>query len=515
MFNHELYAATLARAVDVMRQQDAVEQQKASLRAMVSLAAASSATVRCYDGVLSIDDVGIPDTVPHVGTLMGRMAAHGVAEIAIGRDAGPAELLALLRGLAATVDSGPALKDRLRDVHAERIWVLVTGGAEPPARGSVSHLFAEPADTPRPAYRAPTRREDEDALAAWDELHSEGGGGSAIREFDLGIVVPPPEPELTPPPAPAVSAPEPDPVPDLPIPADTPLGRALLAVVRQPYDGDILDRLTAFSERVAIALRQDEADAALSALGVVARLEPGAPDGTPRNSYRIVLRRILDRETLVQIAAFTTDPALADPACEVLACASAEGTEVLLGLLASAESMRERKAYVNALKVMPEGRDQIVLMLTHPQWFVVRNVAELAGEMRLEEAVPTLGGLLTHADARVRRAAALALVKFGTPPATDALLRALREGNAETRTLIASLVGQAQGDVFTMPLAALLESEEDLDALREVCLALGRLGSPSALEALERAQAKGGMFSKRARALKDAAAQALQRTREG
>src|SRR5437899_2377382 len=68
---------------------------------------------------------------------------------------------------------------------------------------------------------------------------------------------------------------------------DTPLGEALAAVVLDPYGGALLNRLTELAEQVQASLRNDEVDAALRALAIVVDLEPGAPDGSPRNSYGI------------------------------------------------------------------------------------------------------------------------------------------------------------------------------------------------------------------------------------
>lgn len=516
MFNHELYAASLARAVDVMRLADAKEQQKGALRAVVALAASSSATVRCYDGTLSVDDVGIPDSVQHVGTLTGRMAAHGIAEIAIGRGAEPGEMLALLRGLAEPAGS-QSVKDKLRQARSSRIWVLLADpeGVGQVGRTSVSALFEEPVAAPATpgARKKAHKKEDEEALAAWNDLHEEGGSQSTIQEVDLGIST------ETPTETPVQAAPRPAqpeaPPPELPIAVNTPLGAALLAVARRPNDGNVLDRLTSFAEHALQALREHQGGEVLLALAMIARLEAVAPEGTPKNSYRITLRRILQRETLEQLARHTAEPNLLEAVGAVFARAGGDGTEVLLGLLAAAESTKERRALMGALKTIQHGRDQVVRMLGHHQWFVARNIAELAGEMKLEEGIAELGKLLGHSDVRVRKAAAMALAKIGTPGTADPLLRAMKDGIPETRALIVSQIVSAQGPQFTTALAAQLESEEDPEVLREICLALGRIGSPDAVQTLQRAQKQGGLFSKRARVMKDAVEQALKRTSKG
>ena len=511
MFNHEIYAASLARAVEVLRKEDAVEQQKSALRALASLAATTSATIRHYDGVLSIDDVGIAEDVQHIGTLAGRMAAHGIAEIAIGRQAQPAELLALLRGLAEPA-GGPTVKDRLFAVKSKRIWVLLAEpeDAGPVGRQSVSQLFEEP-DAP-PAAGASKKRlkkEDADALAAWNDMYDEGSMPGSIKSIDLGITIERPEPEPLPLErtrrAPALPPRRGGDPPHLRV--------GLLAVARQAYSGNILDRLSVFSDRVLNALHQGAETDAIRALGMVARMEPEAPDGTVRNSYRITLRRVLSGETLERLAPYISDADLGADAADAFARAGSDGTEVLLRLLARAEGIKERRVLMGALKGMTTGQSLVVQMLDHHQWFVQRNMAELAGELRLEAAVGELARLMEHGDQRVRKTVAIALAKIGTAAAHEPLLAALRQKDSAMRAQIAAMMGSAQGATFGMPLVALLDSEDDPEALREICLALGRIGSSEAIQALERAQKQGTVFSKRSRALKEAAEQGLKRAK--
>ena len=509
MFNHELFAAAFARAVDVMRQSDDKEQQKGALRALVAISAGSSATLRCYDGQLSIDDVGIADSLPHVPVLITRMSAHGVSEISVGRGAEPAELLALLRGLADSSTS-QSIKDRLREAQSSRIQVMLAAGRRPSsARASVSDIMDAPAAPGMRGKLSAAKREEEEALAAWHEMHSLGSATSAMKEVDLGFTAE----ALDAPPPPPPPEPEPEPEVELPIPTDTPLGQALLAVARRPRNSGILDRLGLFAAAVEKALTEDQSGAVIRALAVISRFESQAPEGTTRNSYRITLKRILSRETLEGLAPFTTDAVLAGDAAEVFAHAGSDGTEVLLGLLAGSESIRERKGYMAALRGNPHGRNQIVAMLGHPQWFVARNVAELAGEMRMEEAMDELDKLIGHADLRVRKAAVTALSKIATPAVSERMLAALRTGAPDVRGFIATLIGSAHAAAFTMPIVVQLETEEDPEVLRELCLALARIGSREAVRALEEARKKGGMFNRRAKLLKESAELALQRVR--
>lgn len=519
MFNNEIFAATLARAVDAMRQNDAKEQQKAALRALVTLAAAGSATVRCYDGVLSVDDVAIDPALPHVGSLSARMVAHNIAEIAIGRGAEAAELFALLRGLAEGPYGVPQVKERLRDAKSQRVMVLLTNEDEPakPRRDTISALFDEEQVGAPKVPEAAQRRSKEDALDAWNALHASASPNSMMQEIDLGFTA---EQQTqaapaAPLPAPSSSAPARQPDPELPIPADTELGRALMRIARSPHQGDVLERLTRFTEAAQAAITAGQGADVIRALAMLVKLSVGAPEGTPANSYRITYRRVLSRDALLLLAPVMKDPANATETAEVLPHAGTDAMDVFLTMLIEAENIRERRAYMNILRVMPQGREQIPRMLTHHQWFVVRNVAELVGEMRLEMAIPDLAKLLNHDDNRVRRTAAIAMVKIGTPPVMEPLRNALRGGPADLRATIASLVGSAHAAAFTPSLISLLETEEDPEVLKEICGALVRINSPEAIAALERATRQAKLFNRRAKLAREAAEAALKRTSKG
>ena len=136
-------------------------------------------------------------------------------------------------------------------------------------------------------------------------------------------------------------------------------------------------------------------------------------------------------------------------------------------------------------------------MLGHHQWFVVRNVAELAGELGLDEAVPALAQQLDHDDERVRKAVALALAKIGSSAAAEPLRRALRDKSPEVRIQAALGVGGRKSSALAMPLVVAMEEEEDETVERELILALGRIGSPAAVQALIKfAQPGGRLFGR-------------------
>jgi HEAT repeat protein len=131
-------------------------------------------------------------------------------------------------------------------------------------------------------------------------------------------------------------------------------------------------------------------------------------------------------------------------------------------------------------------------MLNHPQWFVARNVADLVGELRIEEGVEPLGQLVEHADPRVRRSAAIALARIGTPATGRYLRKALRDSDGQIRLDAAKSIGGKGLAGLVMPMVSVADTESELDIKAELYRALGRIGTPEAVGALKKATEPGG-----------------------
>jgi HEAT repeat protein len=143
-------------------------------------------------------------------------------------------------------------------------------------------------------------------------------------------------------------------------------------------------------------------------------------------------------------------------------------------------------------------------------WFVVRNVADIVGELGLESAIPALTKQLDHTDERVRKQVALALAKIGTRGAAEPLRRVLRDKSADVRRQAALGVGGRRASALAMPLVVALEDEKDPQVVRELIFALGRIGSSDAVQALTKiAQPSGKFFSRKPAALRVTAVEAL------
>lgn len=481
----QTFAILFARTLDLFRDPAAKEDQKAQFRALVAQLKLDPATVTVDGGRLAVN--GTPLEGEAYAALARRLEFHSVGEIQIPADPPPGEMFELLRALA----DQPGQDDvptRLRASGAQRISVAIQSpfAAEP--------IVPEAAAAPRLD------------LGTDGILRGELGDVVSVPLANVPIVshdVPPPPPSLPPPDeAPAAFA---------PAAAASRSSTDLLAELqRKPMGPQVGDLLAALGRQLESAMGANRIEQALAIVAGIVRAEQAVGDESRRRQYSITLKRMYTKPLLEGIAQLAGAPAQRDAALVALKRAGEDGVEVLLDLLVAAPTIDERRGIFAALTGMTEGTDQLLHMLGHHQWFVVRNVAELMGELGLEEAVPALARQLDHEDERVRKAVALALAKVGSRSAAEPLRRALKDRSPEVRIQAALGVGGRKASALAMPLVVAMGEEEDETVEQELMLALGRIGSPDAVQALIKfAQPGGKLFGRKPTALRVTAVEAL------
>jgi len=285
----------------------------------------------------------------------------------------------------------------------------------------------------------------------------------------------------------------------------------LAELERNSTSPNVGDLLAALIDHAAAATKLGRFEQVLGVIAGVIRVEERVPESSGvRRQYGIALRRFYTKPVLEGLSRLLGAPKHRAAAVGALQRGGAAGVEVLMDVLAAAPTVGERRAVFDALKHMTEGTDQLVHMLDHSEWFVVRNVAELIGELGMDDAVPALGKRLDHPDERVRKAVGLALAKIGTRGAAEPLRRALRDRSQEVRMQVAVGIGGRKSSALAMPLVVAMEEEKDEAVVRELILALGRIGSPDAVQALIKwAQPTGRFFGRKPSELRVAAVEAL------
>ena len=555
-------AARFAQCVSLFRDPSAKTEQKKEFRALLGLLQDAAVTLRLAPGGSGIELNGVPCEAAGLATLVERLDLHGIGEIVLPANPPPAQLFELFQALA----DQPGAHDvasRLTAAGADRIRVAPAGLPPSPSAAQRGPVAPEDFGGREPVVPNPDTPVDRKSGALGTAGILRGESMRDIKSVPLegvplvthdppppkaadalpGVVDRPPprkdsgdellslssERHRAPEPPPATPAPPPaapdppataQPKARAPAPPATPAANmplppgaadVLAELERNSTAPNVGDLLAALIDNAAAAAKLGRFEQVLGVIVGVIRVEEKVPEASGvRRQYGIALRRFYTKPVLEGLSRLLGAPKHRAAAVTALQRGGAAGVEVLMDVLAAAPTVGERRAVFDALKHMTEGTDQLVHMLDHSEWFVVRNVAELIGELGMEDAVPALGKRLDHADERVRKAVGLALAKIGTRGAAEPLRRALRDRSQEVRMQVAVGIGGRKSSALAMPLVVAMEEEKDEAVVRELLLALGRIGSPDAVQALIKwAQPTGRFFGRKPSELRVAAVEAL------
>ena len=177
--------------------------------------------------------------------------------------------------------------------------------------------------------------------------------------------------------------------------------------------------------------------------------------------------------------------------------------------LDAADDRSVRRALVEVIVQMGDDASEVLeRMVEDNRWFVVRNGVNVLGQIGDEASVQHLTTTLANEDARVRRETVSALTRIGGEDASMLVTSALEDSDPTVRAAAARSVGVLKVERTLRTLIQMLENESNEDVLVEVAKALGQLGDPSAVNALEK-RAVGSFFSRPPTAVRVAAYQGL------
>lgn len=460
-------ALDFARVLVLLRDHpESKEEQKSAFRILVTSLGVRPLHLRADTGGLLVDGVQAPRNIPGLDDVLQQMVLHGVGELQLPNGLAAAPLLSTLRALSVPPGSYGHIQDFIEQIGepgASQIKVspppapkagIPPGASAPPAGAPVPNPNVVRAAAPSPAAALPGAPMNEEGTGLMHFLTKEFPAVGRLEDLAAAV--------------------ERDPT--------------------NPATPNLLGDMVAACDRAA---EEKEWIEIVKAAAIIVRCEQKMPQGAMGRSYGINLRRMLPRTTLEEIARAALKGVHRDDAQMVLKRMGASSTEVLLGLLMAAPTLDERRDYFDALTQMTEGAELVVNMLTHNEWYVVRNIAELCGELRLEAAVPNLARQMSHADERARRAVAGALAKIGTNAAIEPLRKALQDPTPAVRLRTVMAVDAKSNRALALRLITLLEEESDDEVLREMLLALGRVGSAEAVQALAKQAAPGGKILNR------------------
>jgi HEAT repeat protein len=507
-------AAQFARCVESLRTSAAKEEQKAEFRALLALLEKDGLALREEQGRVTVN--GAPVDRLSVASLLPRLTLHDVTGFTVPRDPVPAEVFELVRALAE--EPGDAAVDAKLESGVGRVSVIHLGSPPPPTSlGTEGILRGDPmTDIASPRVQVPGALfiTHDATLPPEDALPAEGRVKASKALPGMGEPPPaaPAAPIAHPPPPPAAPAPtQPSSPAFAPAIARSQTTATLLQELEQaPEAPNVGEVLSVLGRQVEDAVHHDRTEQALTIAVTLVRLELRVPEGGARRQYGIALRRMYSKPLLKVLAGLLAVPKHEADAVLALQRAGLDAVEVLIDRLIAAPGVGERRALFDTLRQMHAGHEQLIPLLRNSKWLVVRNVAELIGELGMEEAVPHLAQALGHEDERVRKVVALALAKIGSPNTAEPLRRALKDPSPEVRMQVAVGVGGRRTMGAVMSLVSALEGEEDENVRRELILALGRIGTPEAVQSLIKiAQPSGRLFSRKPVGLRLAAVEAL------
>ncbi|HWZ59479.1 MAG TPA: HEAT repeat domain-containing protein [Gemmatimonadaceae bacterium] len=507
------FARHFARLVWLLaRSPDSIEEQKAALRALVTISKSGLVTLAISPEGMVANGMPVPEALDGVPELDYQFRGHAIRAMAIDMGAFAADILGTARIFAAVTpqgDEGRALDAQLRALSARTVRVTYNRAERV---SDAIHRVSEAI----PAVRMPTP-----------------GPVPVIRTPTPGAM-----PRYTPP----------APVQAVPAAVDglesasvsvrasafttdvhSDVVREFTAVDRPRENADeFFDKLDTTSSISATSRLLDQVVAAIEQYGrdsktvavadlfykIVSR-EQEKTDPDLRRAYAAAIRRLSKPTVLRGVASVL--PKRKERASDylaVLARAGEEGAEALIEQLTAAQSLTERRVYFSALVTLKAGASTLTHMLGDARWYVARNAADLLGELNAVEAEGPLAELLKHDDERVRRAATNALAKLGTAHANLALKRALRDSSPQVRATaaagLASSRPAARGTRTAATLLRALDGESDVEVQIAILSALGRIGTADAVERLiKAAEPDGRLFKRKPASFRVAAVQAL------
>jgi hypothetical protein len=465
------YSVTFARHFArlvwlLLREPTNVDEQKAALRALVTVSTDGAVTLTLSGPQqLAANGTGLPGTLIAARELVLRLLGHDVRELHAEKGAAAADLLNAARTLTEEPTfggDGASATERLAATGARTVW-FVTG------RPAIS---AEKPAAPKPGPAV---------SSIW--------GGGLFEHFSAKTG------------GPSISA------------------KDVLARLDGARHGGALARaLEDIVTLIENAAREGKVHVGVDAFAGLVQREAAIERPELRRPYMMAIRRLSKPLVLRAVAGLLArEREWTEQCVSILVRAGAEGAEAVVEMLTHARTEEDRQTFFKILLTLRAGVPSLILMLGDPRWHVVRDAAELLGEMKAAEAEGPLTPLLRHSDERVRRAAAHALVQLGTATAVRAVQRAVSDTDnaAEVRQEAASALGRRRGErTSATTLVRALENEEEEEVQFAILAALGKVATQDAVNRLVKAaEPDGVLFRRKSSQYRVAAVRALGESR--
>jgi HEAT repeat protein len=169
-----------------------------------------------------------------------------------------------------------------------------------------------------------------------------------------------------------------------------------------------------------------------------------------------------------------------------------EVTEVLLELLADDSDKASRIALLDLLKEF--GKNQLAMLgeyLSDNRWYLVRNIVNVLGESKGDQAIVFLQKAADHKNAKIRQEVAKGLITIGGRKAASILAKFLKDRDEVVQGMAIHGLTEIKGITVedTKPLIEYLQerslNKKEHQLTLEAIRALGKVGGPSAGDVLK------------------------------
>lgn len=173
----------------------------------------------------------------------------------------------------------------------------------------------------------------------------------------------------------------------------------------------------------------------------------------------------------------------------ILLLGGERAVEFLLDAVISAQEAIARRHYYNIIILNgPSIRPNVEKRLQGAEWFVIRQMVSILGDLGDTAAIDALESAYTHTDGRVKKEVLKSLVKLPSERSTAALIKALDETDESLVCHAIISLGMLK-DTSSIDLLARIAMKRDAfsepkESVKEAIKALGNIGHPKAVPCL-------------------------------
>lgn len=279
---------------------------------------------------------------------------------------------------------------------------------------------------------------------------------------------------------------------ELPTATRPAIAAAIATAAAAGEDAAFVAAVGGIGTEVELALRQgrgdDLLDGCLALLALESRLLD-APDAADRlRELAQLLRRLAGPRLVREVArlrvARAGDALVAARLQRVLLRFGIDGAEALVEECITAPTPAVRTTAEWALRTHRRAHEALEDLARDPRDLTVREAAALLAALGDERAEAILASMLAHPDARARAATVTALGRIASPSALEAATAGLADSSPLVRARAIAVLVLRRPDDIAVRLAPLLEAEGDPDVLYAAVDALGAVPTPDGVQAL-------------------------------